>query len=90
MVLLRDTDTFSSDRANQQAKFSEMTDQIKPSDQFDASSTFGPQVDEIQFNTIMKYIEIGKTEGKLIKGGDKAADKGYCGLFWLVRSLSVF
>lgn len=50
---------------------------VKPSDQWDTSSTHGPQVDEIQFNTIMKYIEIGKTEGTLVKGGNRALDKGY-------------
>ncbi|KAI9032380.1 aldehyde dehydrogenase domain-containing protein [Hyaloraphidium curvatum] len=57
--------------------FKEMTSKIKPSDQFNTDSTHGPQVDSIQFETIMKYIEIGKTEGKLVAGGNRVGDKGY-------------
>lgn len=38
----------------------------------------GPQVDKDQFNKVMSYIDIGRTEGaKLMCGGAKAADKGY-------------
>ena len=29
----------------------------------------GPQCNEVQFNKIMEYIEIGKTEAKLVAGG---------------------
>lgn len=37
----------------------------------------GPVVDEKAYNKILSYIEIGKTEGKLIAGGTKAGDGGY-------------
>lgn len=42
----------------------------------------GPSVDESQFRTVLKYLEIGKQEGaKLILGGDRLSggpfDKGY-------------
>jgi aldehyde dehydrogenase (NAD+) len=38
----------------------------------------GPQVDKIQFDRIMEYIESGKNSGlNLVTGGARAADKGY-------------
>jgi alpha-ketoglutaric semialdehyde dehydrogenase len=41
----------------------------------------GPSVDENQMNTVLKYIEIGKTEGKLLSGGARLTgsiyDKGW-------------
>jgi len=41
----------------------------------------GPSVDESQFNTVLKYIEIGKGEGKLLCGGERLTgaryDKGW-------------
>lgn len=39
------------------------------------SSHHGPQVDEIQYNRIKNYLEIGEKEGKLTTGGD--AKDGY-------------
>merc|ERR1712157_474127 len=38
----------------------------------------GPQVDKIQFDKILGYIESGKQEGaKVLLGGGKLGDKGY-------------
>jgi 1-pyrroline-5-carboxylate dehydrogenase len=37
----------------------------------------GPVVDESAYNNILKYIEIGKGEGKLLIGGEKAEGNGY-------------
>lgn len=38
----------------------------------------GPQIDQEQFDKVMKYIGLGKQEGaKLMFGGKKAADKGF-------------
>merc|ERR1711968_394117 len=38
----------------------------------------GPQVDKIQFDKILGYIESGKTEGATVAlGGDRLGDKGY-------------
>ena len=34
------------------------------------SSHHGPQVDEIQYNRVKNYVEIGQKEGKLTAGGD--------------------
>lgn len=43
----------------------------------DESSEIGPSVDESQFNTVLKYIEIGREDGaKLLCGGTKAAGEG--------------
>merc|ERR1712048_623677 len=38
----------------------------------------GPQVDKIQFDKILNYIEIGKAEGATVAlGGNRLGDKGY-------------
>lgn len=38
----------------------------------------GPQIDQEQFDKVMKYIGMGKQEGaKLLHGGKKAADIGF-------------
>src|SRR5271156_646264 len=46
-----------------------------------AGTDMGPSVDESQFNTVLKYIEIGKDEGKLLCGGERLTgaryDKGW-------------
>jgi aldehyde dehydrogenase (NAD+) len=45
---------------------------------FDPNNEQGPQVDKEQFDKILGYIQVGKSEGANLKaGGDKAADKGY-------------
>jgi len=47
-------------------------------DPFDARTEQGPQVDDIQFEKVMGYIESGKQEGaRLVAGGDRAGDRGY-------------
>ena len=37
----------------------------------------GPVVDESAYNKILDYIAIGKKEGRLVAGGDKAGENGY-------------
>ncbi|QAY66953.1 L-glutamate gamma-semialdehyde dehydrogenase [Paenibacillus protaetiae] len=37
----------------------------------------GPVIDQSSYTRILRYIDIGKTEGKLIAGGGKAAGNGY-------------
>ena len=38
----------------------------------------GPQLDDIQFNRIMHYIDVGQKEGaKMLCGGKRHGDKGY-------------
>jgi aldehyde dehydrogenase (NAD+) len=50
----------------------------KLGDQFDPSTTQGPQVDEGQMNRILGYIDAGKTEGAdCVTGGKRFGDRGY-------------
>ena len=47
----------------------------------DAGVEMGPSVDDSQMNTVLKYIEIGKKEAKLLCGGERLSgakyDKGW-------------
>ncbi len=47
-------------------------------DPFDASTEQGPQIDSIQFDKVMSYIDSGKREGaELLIGGKRVGDRGY-------------
>ncbi|KAM6582227.1 hypothetical protein CsatB_009229 [Cannabis sativa] len=47
-------------------------------DPFDPQVRYGPQVDKVQFEKILSYIEHGKREGAtLLTGGKPIGDKGY-------------
>ena len=47
-------------------------------DPFDASTEQGPQIDSIQFDKVMSYIDSGKWEGaELLTGGKRVGDRGY-------------
>lgn len=46
-------------------------------DPADNQSFTGPVIDQASFDKIMKYIEIGKEEGRLIAGGTGDRSKGY-------------
>lgn len=41
------------------------------------NAAHGPVIDKKAYDKIMKYIEIGKSEGKLIYGGERAPGNGY-------------
>jgi len=43
----------------------------------DENAPVGPVVDQAAYDRILKYIEIGKGEGRLLLGGQKAEGKGY-------------
>ncbi|MDN3017207.1 L-glutamate gamma-semialdehyde dehydrogenase [Paenibacillus sp. BSR1-1] len=43
----------------------------------DANTYMGPVISQASYNKIMKYIEIGKEEGKLMTGGEGDDSKGY-------------
>jgi len=50
----------------------------KVGDPFDPETQQGPQVDQAQFDKILKYVEYGKKDGaKMISGGKRVGDKGY-------------
>jgi aldehyde dehydrogenase (NAD+) len=47
-------------------------------DPFDPETQQGPQVDEAQFDKVLKYVEYGKKDGaKMISGGKRVGDKGF-------------
>uniref|UniRef100_A0A0D9V2G6 Aldehyde dehydrogenase 1 n=1 Tax=Leersia perrieri TaxID=77586 RepID=A0A0D9V2G6_9ORYZ len=59
-------------------KAAEAAKNWKVGDPFDAATNMGPQVDKVQFERVLKYIEIGKNEGAtLVTGGKPTGDKGY-------------
>jgi len=43
----------------------------------EANFQVGPVIDQSAYNRILEYIEIGKQEGKLVAGGDKAEGNGF-------------
>lgn len=45
-------------------------DAVRLGDPLNPDVTQGPQVDDIQFNIVKSYVEIGKKEGKLAFGGE--------------------
>lgn len=47
---------------------------IKVGNGMDPAVTMGPAIDAAQLETDLKYIEIGKTEGKLLFGGRRLSD----------------
>jgi len=50
---------------------------LKVGDPADPSVDLGPVIDRHAFERILKYIEIGKKEGRILAGGEKAAGKGH-------------
>src|SRR5208337_545418 len=50
----------------------------KVGDPFDPASEQGPQVDDVQFEKVMNYIEAGKKDGaSLLAGGNRVGNRGY-------------
>ncbi len=57
--------------------FSARTKALKLGDGLDPDTDVGPVVNEIQLQTVMKYVEIGKSEGaKVVAGGSRAESDG--------------
>ncbi|MBL5793364.1 1-pyrroline-5-carboxylate dehydrogenase [Heyndrickxia sporothermodurans] len=55
----------------------ELTKELTVGNPVDRSNYMGPVVDQAAYDKIMSYIEIGKSEGKLMTGGEGDASKGY-------------
>ena len=55
----------------------ELTKQLKVGNPEEQSTFMGPVVDQVAYNKIMSYIEIGKQEGKLMAGGEGDDSKGF-------------
>jgi alpha-ketoglutaric semialdehyde dehydrogenase len=63
-------------------KFTEMmierAKKIRVGDGMDSQNDMGPAIDESQMNTVLKYIEIGKSEGARLLCGGKRFTTGSC------------
>ncbi|MCP8617857.1 L-glutamate gamma-semialdehyde dehydrogenase [Salirhabdus salicampi] len=60
------------------ARVKELTEEnVNVADPADANTYMGPVIDQGAFDKIMNYIEIGKSEGKLVTGGEGDDSKGY-------------
>src|SRR6202040_2874851 len=46
-------------------------------DGLEGGADMGPSVDDSQFNTVLKYLEIGKGEGELLCGGERLTGSRY-------------
>lgn len=59
-------------------KIAEMNKTRRLGSPLDLETEQGPQVDQAQFNKILKYIELGKKEGaECVTGGERYGDRGY-------------
>lgn len=60
------------------ARSKELAQKRVVGDPFDLKTDQGPQIDENQVKTILKYIDYGKSEGaQLVCGGKKIGEKGH-------------
>jgi len=59
------------------SKLRARVEKISVGDPVDQANYMGPVVNEAALTSISKYIEIGKTEGRLIAGGGRVGDAGY-------------
>lgn len=57
------------------AIFKEKFGAVRLGDPLDANTDHGPQIDELQYNRVKSYLEIGQKDGTLAMGGD--AKDGY-------------
>ncbi len=58
--------------------FSKKFTDVRMGSPLDTATNFGPQVDQSQFETVLKYIQEAKSEGaNLVTGGRRATEKGY-------------
>ncbi|MDQ1147950.1 1-pyrroline-5-carboxylate dehydrogenase [Bacillus sp. SORGH_AS 510] len=55
----------------------ELTKELTVGNPTEQGTFMGPVIDNSAFNKIMEYIEIGKSEGKLMAGGEGDNSKGY-------------
>jgi 1-pyrroline-5-carboxylate dehydrogenase len=58
-------------------KLKERVAKITVGDPADRANVMGPVVNERAFTSIVQYIDVGKKEGRLLIGGERAGDGGY-------------
>lgn len=59
------------------AKVAEKAKKLQVGPARNSNVNMGPVIDDNAYNKILDYIEIGKQEGRLMAGGEKAGDNGY-------------
>lgn len=59
------------------AKVAEETKKLKVGPAREYGVNVSPVIDDKAYNKILEYIEIGKGEGRLLAGGEKAGENGY-------------
>jgi acyl-CoA reductase-like NAD-dependent aldehyde dehydrogenase len=62
--------------------FAKRTRALKLGDGLDPDTDVGPVVNETQLQTVMKYVEIGKSEGARLVAGGHRAESGDLGRGW--------
>ncbi|HJZ87167.1 MAG TPA: aldehyde dehydrogenase family protein [Polyangia bacterium] len=50
---------------------------MQPGDPFDPKTRVGPLVSEEHMKTVLRYIDIGKSEARLAAGGERKGNQGY-------------
>lgn len=55
----------------------ELTKELTVGDPTDQSNYMGPVIDQAAFDKVMKYVGIGKEEGRILAGGEGDNSKGY-------------
>ncbi|MDQ6766759.1 MAG: aldehyde dehydrogenase family protein, partial [Candidatus Eremiobacteraeota bacterium] len=58
-------------------RLAERVDKITVGDPIDPKNFMGPVINQRSRDKIESYIKIGKNEGTLLTGGERAADEGY-------------
>lgn len=74
-------------------KFKVAFGNFKHGDPTDATTTLGPQADEIQGKIVLGYLDIGKKDGNVVMGGNRVKDMKvrsflitfFTGIFSLIR-----
>jgi alpha-ketoglutaric semialdehyde dehydrogenase len=62
--------------------------QIRVGDGLDPQVNMGPLVDDIQLQTVSRYLEIGQSEGaRLVAGGNRLSDSNYAHGFFVAPTL---
>lgn len=55
-----------------------LTTKVKMGDPLEKDTNHGPQADEVQHKTVLRYLEMGKKSGELVIGGSAPSDReGY-------------